>query len=331
MRKRILNCAAEIMACLLLLPMLLAGCASVDTSKETPSAVRSASLPADSISITVEDYTGESIAVPSTNRIVSLAPAITSTLIELGCEERIVGVDSQSRGVADAADCGTAVSPDIDTIVSLAPDIVFVGLQTGDSALTELKEAGLAVVDAEAASFDQVPGSFTFIGEIVGDRAAAEALAGQLEATAAEVTAARPSASPVCLYVHSLTGDMIETSGPGSLVSTMIELAGGVPVTADAPGQWPEYTAQQAVQTDPDCIIYSSSAASYDELVESAFFRDLSAVAGGLVFAIDEQIISEPGPALNEGLLALSSIVNEAAEGPIETADAASEATDVTD
>lgn len=281
--------------------------------------------------VRVEDYAGVEVFVSSADRIVSLSPATTGVLIELGVEDRIVGTDEASRGAQNAVQCGTADNPDVDKIVSLDPDIVFVGPAAPDSALSELQGAGLSVVDAQAATLPEVPGSFAFVGTIVGETAAGEALAEQFDDTMAEVADAQPDTAPRCLYVASFSDGRTRTSGPGSLVSAMLEAAGAEMVTADAGSEWIEYTAQQVEVASPQMIVYASSAVTYEELTESTVYAGLDAVQGGLVFGIEEDLVTVPGPSVNEGLLALSSIVNEAAQGPVSDLEASDAPQEVTD
>ena len=62
-------------------------------------------------------------------RIVSLSPALTEVLYELGGGDRMAGVSAYCDFPADIGnlpDCGTAQSPDLDRLRELSPDVVFV-------------------------------------------------------------------------------------------------------------------------------------------------------------------------------------------------------------
>ena len=62
-------------------------------------------------------------------RIVSLSPALTEVLYELGGGDRMAGVSAYCdfpADIGDLPDCGTAQSPDLNRLRELSPDVVFV-------------------------------------------------------------------------------------------------------------------------------------------------------------------------------------------------------------
>lgn len=322
-KRRIARAAAALLCAAAL---FLAAC---DQTEETPSGsehptqvpAAAAPDPTETDTVVLTDFSEQTVTVGPVHRIVSLTPSSTSILIEEGAQDRIVGVDSSSKGVEGAAVCGDYADPDVAEIVALQPDVVFCGNAVAQDAADEMRAAGLPVLNVEAVTFEQVPESFRLIGAVIGESAAAEALCEQLAANEEEVSRQKPDTSPSCLYVISFGDDGIWTSGPGSFINTMIDIAGGTCVTADGSAAWMELSDEELREADPDCIIYSSGAGEYDDIVASAEFSDLSAVENGLVFEIDEDVVSQPGPGLNEGLLALSSIIIEAAQGPVPSAD----------
>ena len=61
-------------------------------------------------------------------RIVSLSPALTEVLYELGGGDRMAGVSAYCdfpADIGDLPDCGTAQSPDLNRLRELSPDVVF--------------------------------------------------------------------------------------------------------------------------------------------------------------------------------------------------------------
>lgn len=295
--------------------------ASVDNSSPLP--------------VTITDLDGNEVTVQTANRIVSLTPATTSILIEEGAGPRIVGTDIESEGVPEAAKCGSQSEPDVAAVLALTPDVVFIANEIVPEAAEQLR-AQVTVVSAEARTFPQVAESFSLVGKAAGLEPASTALVSQWEGTLAEVEQQRPATSPVCYYAISFGTQGNRTCGPGSLMNSMIEAAGGTPATGEAaapdtaegqPVQELEYTADDLLAVNPDCIIVSNAAGSSSALAADPAFAPLAAVQNGSVFEIDQRLVSEPGTNLNEGLLALSSLVNAAAQpvAPAEEAAAAEE------
>lgn len=270
---------------------------------------------------TVTDLTGKEVTIASADRIVSLAPSNTEIVVAEGGEEQIVGVDEASKDqVPTAQIVGDFNGPDVERIVSLSPDVVLAGNSLQQDAIEQLRSFGVPVVSAEATDWDQVQESFQLVGEILDDPQAANRLGAQLASTIADVEEVAPSTPLTVYYVLSFGDAGNWTSGEGSFVNQMIEYAGGMPVTKGTASAWLDYPMEDVIAADPDCIILSSEAGSYAELAEAAGYADLRAVQNGLVFEVNADVVSRPGPSLNEGLLAISGILQAAAEGPTPTA-----------
>lgn len=273
--------------------------------------------PESAFPVTVTGFDGMEITVSSANRIVSLSPATTSVLIQEGALPRIIGVDDASRGTGeDVQKLGSEQNPDTGAIIAMEPDIVFSSRGTPSEAVDAMRQAGIPVICAEAATFGEVPDSFLLVGQITGLESAGAALVSQLQTTMEDVAAASPATKPSCYYVISFGSDGNWTSGPGSIMNSLIEAAGGSCVTVTGPAPQYEYPVEELVEANPDCIIYASSAGSYSSLVEAPGYRDLAAVKNGKVFAINASTVTVPGTNLNEALLSVSSIIREAAQGP---------------
>ena len=290
---------------------------TIDTPE--PTTVQPATpTPAPAFPVTLTGYDGAEAVISSADRIVSLSPVITSIRVQEGAGPRVVGADEASGGLGDVTRVGTEESPDTDAIIALSPDLVLVGQNTDGDVTDALRAAGVPVLCAEAGSFGEIPDSFLLVGRAAGVEDAGAALTAQREMTIGDVAAARPAVPPSCYYVMSFGRNGNWTSGPGSLMNALIEAAGGVCVTEGGPEPSYEFPVEELAAVDPDCIIFASTAGSYADLIESEGYKDLTAVRNGRVFAIREDLVTEPGPSINEALLSISSILNEASETPAE-------------
>lgn len=65
-------------------------------------------------------------------RIVSLSPSITAMIIDLGCEEKLVGITQYCpKPNTGASVIGTITNPNIEAIIALKPDIVIASDEDG--------------------------------------------------------------------------------------------------------------------------------------------------------------------------------------------------------
>lgn len=116
-------------------------------------------------------------------KIVSLTPAITQMLIDMGKRDQIVGVSQDDDASLGAAVCGTFNQPDIARIVKLEPDVVLTESPMGgkvppllqraaDEGVFELKVIAhsRSIADVQRALTDSEAG----LGQAVGDQASAD-------------------------------------------------------------------------------------------------------------------------------------------------------------
>ena len=135
----------SINSALLLAALLTAGTLTVLVSKRAP-----LDDPSDAPR-SIEDATGQPIAVRDYARIVSTSTIADQVLIEIIEPDRLLAVSGhtlrtqESRAYADKI--GVERARDIETIIELRPDIVFINNFIDRRQVERLKDAGLNVFD----------------------------------------------------------------------------------------------------------------------------------------------------------------------------------------
>lgn len=197
-------------------------------------------------------------------RIVSLSPALTEVLYELGGGDRMAGVSAYCDFPADIGnlpDCGTAQSPDLDRLRELSPDVVFVSAPMTQAYTVALQQMGAEVVVLpRAGSIDALETTYVTAATVLdgmqdGDengrrvfgalRARYDALTDAAGGIADRVSGVYLRAVPLLIA----TGDTFE----GQLLEAI-----GVDNDAAAFTGW-DYPADEAVNLYPDVIFYDSS------------------------------------------------------------------------
>jgi iron complex transport system substrate-binding protein len=264
--------------------------------------------------MTITDMLGREVTIGATDTIVSLAPSATEILYALGVGGRVVGVDVYSYYPEETKSVevvGDFNGPDVEKIVALGPDIIFCGNTLQDEQIGDLENLGMTVVATEAVAFEDIQKSITMMGEILGKQAEAQSVIDNINAAIDDAKQNAPTEAPTVYYAMSY-GDMGNwTSGPGSFINSMIEIAGGVPVTRDAEAPWLEYPIEQLVSADPDIILVSSDMGSIDDISMAQGYADLSAVKDGKVYLMQADILSRPGPRIADALKAISDALNK--------------------
>jgi len=301
---------------LVMLAGLMTGCASNNSSVPTEPA--QTPVPKDIMDDNVDAMGNEVTAAAEDDSeltIVSTAPSATEILFALGCGDNIVGVDVSSTYPEETADIekvGDFNGFDIEKVIALNPTVVFAGNGLQHEDIATLEEAGLNVVAVEATYYEDIAKSITMIGSVVGKEEEAAALNAQIAEAEAAVKekAAAFTEKPTVYYVMGIGEYGNWTSGEGSFINTVIEMAGGVPTTAGTDTEWLEYPVEDLVTADPDILLVSSWVAEED-LVAAVGYSDLTAVKEGHYYFISPDISERPGPRITEAL--------ETLQGNIET------------
>ncbi|NLG26108.1 MAG: ABC transporter substrate-binding protein [Clostridiales bacterium] len=266
--------------------------------------------------VTLVDGGGREVTLDSQpQKIVSLSPSNTEILFALGVGDRVIGVDAVSNHPPEVAGIdivGDYSGPNVELILSLAPDVIFASNHLQADAIAQLTSLGAQVISVEAAAYDAIPASIQLIADAVG--ADAQPVLDAMAAKQAEVLANQPVASPKIYFALSFGEGGDWTAGPGTFIDDMIAMAGGVNVAASAGAPWAQYSLEQLIADDPDVILISSYADGLVEQFSAAEgYRELRAVKEGHVYAINADTSSRPAPRIVEALSDISAAVHQAA------------------
>jgi iron complex transport system substrate-binding protein len=243
-------------------------------------------------------------------------------LYALGAGSRVAGVTTYCRYPPEAASkpkIGTYIRPDVETILSLRPDLVVAQKAVGNPSqrLSSLKLNTLLV------DHDTIPGIFQSlesIGRAVGAEARAEALIRGIRDSVRARTAALPRRRVV--FVVGRTPGRLENViavGKSSYLSEVIEIAGGANVFRDSIAAYPKVSLEELLARDPEVIVDMGEMAETAGVSEErkravvalwSRYPVLSAVKRGRVFAVASDIFVVPGPRVVEAVKAFAKMLH---------------------
>lgn len=308
-----------------LLIVLLAACAPAPSS--TPGSTVAASLspsaaPSDppAYPVTLSDDTGRAVTLEAEpERIVSLAPSNTEIVCALDACDLIVGVtdfDDYPPEVADVPRVVTMAQVDVEAVVAAEPDLVIAAGNelTPTAVIEQLTDLGLSVMTLYPESLDEIYADIELVGRALDRDDAARTLIEEMESRVEAVeTAVADLERPRTFYEVGVFEGAIYTAGDGSFLASLIETAGGEPITGDALST--SIQLEELVAADPELILLGD--ASYDPTInaESVASRPgwetMTAVADGRVVPVAEDIvITRPGPRIVDGLEALARAIH---------------------
>ncbi len=245
---------------------------------------------------------------------MSLAPSNTEIVCALDACDRLVGVtdfDDYPVEVATIDKVVTFAQVDMEAVVAAEPDLILAAGNelTPTSVIDQLTDLNLPVLVLYPESLDEVAADIELVGAAIGRADAAADVVGDMQARISEVEATVSGLDrPRTFYEVSVFEGTIYTAGEGSFLASLIETAGGEPITGDALSTSIEI--EELVAADPELILLGD--ATYDATItpESVAGRPgwatMSAVsAGNVVVVTDDILITRPGPRIVDGLEAL--------------------------
>ena len=250
-----------------------------------------------------------STQAPTPSRLVSIVPAVTEMLFAIGAGRRVVGVssfDEHPPEVAGIAKVGGLIDPDVERLLSLAPDLVVV-YATQRDLRAQLDRAGVAQFPYTNTSLRGVPRTMRELGDRLGlaveATRAADAFERRHDAIRDRV-AGLPRPRVLLVYGHDPRSlRSINASGRDGFHHDMLELAGGINVLGEVNRTTVQITTEEILRLGPDVIIdlHYGNAAAADLDAEGALWGRLAAVpavrTGRVhVLAGDEFVV--PGPRL---------------------------------
>jgi iron complex transport system substrate-binding protein len=269
--------------------------------------------------LTVRDMLGREVVLPSPPaRIVSLVPSVTEIVFSLGAQDRLVGRTDfcdYPPAVRTKPSVGGMVNPNLETLVALKPDLV-IGTDEGNREETfrQLERLRIPTYLVHANRIAETVDLIARVGELTGHQADAPRLTGEmLRRVEAVRRAVAPFPRPRVLYV--LWPDPLIVPGRTSMLTELIEIAGGVSITAGDGEAYPRFSLEAAVTRAPEVIIladHSTGASTAGRAAPEKWQRLVSvpAIRAGRLHSADLSILHRYGPRVPEGLETLARMIH---------------------
>ena len=253
-------------------------------------------------------------------RVVSLNPSLTQTLLALGAEDALVGVDAWSARVEprvrDLPRVGGLFNPSLEAIVALEPSFVALVPSAEQRALRErLESLDVEVLALANHTLPEVLDSIEALGARVGRGEAAQTRVAEIRA-AWEAAERRAGAQARVRAVLVLQRDPLYVVGGGSYLDAMLHAAGAENAASGFEDAYPSVSVEWLIAAAPALILDAADPPA-GAAEHWARWPSLPAVANGSVRLVDPRV-TLPGPYLDRALERLAAQVSAAREAPPE-------------
>ena len=246
-------------------------------------------------------------------KVISISPAITEIVFALGQQDKLIGRTDYCDYPEEAAQIesiGDLMSPNIEKIVDMEPDVVIASAHFQREVLQKLEDAGLtvAILYGEE-SFDGAYEVIGKIGDLLNARKAASRIIDDMKATVADVEKRVEGKKKPSVYYVVGFGEMGDyTAGKDTFVGQMIETAGGKNAADDVEG-W-NYSLEKLLEKNPDVLICSKADHHKEQMKTANGYKDLGAVKNDKVLEIDKNKLEVQGPRQADGLKEIAEYIH---------------------
>ncbi|MEE9308922.1 MAG: ABC transporter substrate-binding protein [Spirochaetia bacterium] len=255
----------------------------------------------------MEDDTGHTVRLDrKPQRIISLTAFTDDILLDLVDHSRLIGVTHLSEDPAISnvvnkiADIPNKLTMNVEVILSLQPDLVFVANWSQADIVAQLRDAGIPVfLIATGLSIPAIQEKTKIVAQLVDATDEAEAMIGQMDERLSAVRSklsVLPEAQRRTVLDYATLGS---AQGAGSSWDEIIRHAGLINSAGEFPvdewGQVP-LSKEKILELDPDLLILpgwvygdpAGAEAFYEQTVGDPALRGLTAIREGRVYQMPE-------------------------------------------
>lgn len=272
--------------------------------------------------VTVEADNGSVTIEKRPEAIISLSSTATEMLFDVGAGPQVIAVDDQSNYPAGAPMTDlSGVTPNLEAILSLEPDLVVIFFDPGDL-IAGLETVGVPVLSYGAAlAIDDVYRQIDAVGMATGNVAGAAASNSSIAAGLEVAVTASGDDGEGVTYYHEISSDFY-TATSSTFFGEIYALFGMVNIadSADADGSvfgYPQISSEYIVTSNPDIIFLAN--VLYGESAETVAERPgwdvMTAVQSGHIAELDSDVASRGGPRIVEFAESIADSLGDYATG----------------
>ncbi|KSS59666.1 helical backbone metal receptor [Pseudomonas aeruginosa] len=217
-----------------------------------------------------------SLSAGAAQRVVSLAPSLTDSVLELGAARRLVGVlDGGERpaAIGDLPSVGRYGQVNLERLLELQPDLILVWPgSVPEAQLQRLRDFGIALFIAEPHSLDELALQLAALGEALGEAEAGQRLSARFREGMRRLAER---------YRREVISDALRVCGAENLFG-------------DLPQPAPQVSVEAVLARDPAVIV----AGSHAQLELWRQWPALAATRRGQLYRIEDKNLERPSFAM---------------------------------
>lgn len=231
-------------------------------------------------------------------RIISLSPAVTETLFQMGLGNHLIGRSDACNVPEEALKlpvAGHFADPNVETILTMKPDFVMTNDLINPAMAKTFEKAGIETLMLPGRSVQDYLSSVETIGNKMQCSEAAEAEKKRVNTILDELKA-KPEIQKNVLFI--IWNDPLMAAGKGSLPDEILKLAGVRNICENVETEYFRCSQEWLLEQKIDAVVSAHAFTEKD-------FKGKIPGTARLILCEDESAILRPGPRLAEEILKL--------------------------
>jgi len=240
-------------------------------------------------------------AALSYDRIVSLAPSITESLLDLGVDKELAAVTvycDLPEGVEKKEIIGNLTNPNIEKIFSLSPDLVLaIEGVSQPRALAELESLGLKVITfKESGSFEDIVKNFYHLAELISRKEKAVEIINRVKKEIDLISKLTAGKQKLKVFWEAGAKPLVSISKK-VFANDFIYFCGGENIFSDSIIKYPRVSREEVLKRNPQAImLVTMGNVSAKEKDYWKGFKELEAVKNNRIYVIEADKVCRPTP-----------------------------------
>ncbi|WP_455539483.1 ABC transporter substrate-binding protein [Terrisporobacter sp.] len=254
---------------------------------------------------TVTDREGNKVEIPTKiEKIVSTAPSNTEILTGLGMGDKIVCMDTYSKGIKGVNEDAVTMdftSPDAEVIIGLEPDIVIASgynkAGSSDDPFKALSDAGIPVVYIPSSeSIGGIYKDIEFIASVVNKEQKGKEIVDGMKSDIKEISdIGKKIKDKKKVYLEIGPAPTLYSVGKSTFLNEMIEIVGAENIFKNQ-NSWISPSEESVIDANPDVILTTVNYVKNPtkEIKSRKGWENINAVKNNQVYYIDSNSASRP-------------------------------------
>lgn len=243
----------------------------------------------------------------SRSRIVSLLPAATEIVVELGGRDLLVARsdgDPATAPMEGLPRVGDPLAPSVEVLTDVRPDLILAWAGADREALRRVIPPDGSLVLLQIRSFQELRAAIDTVAGLLGQEGRGRTVIERLNADLDRARRVAAEDAPSVAWI--VWPDPLILAGPGTLLDEALAYAGGKNVVRAGEGSWPTVSLETLVSRDPDVLIWPKGGGIPDPAAVGGAWDRITAFQDGRLLRIPADRFHVSGPGLGTATVRLA-------------------------